>query len=151
MLEVRTISVGKIAVGKQRGLADAVADYEQRITRYAKFSAVVLPDVPHGELIAKFDKAIPERALVVALEVDGQRMSSPALAKLVGSAEQNAKDALVFLIGGAYGLPPEISRRAQVRLSLSDMILPHRLARLFLIEQVYRAFTILRGEPYSHG
>jgi len=150
LLEVRTISVGKITVGKQRGLADAVADYEQRITRYAKFSAVVLPDAPHGELVLKFQKAIPDRAMVVALEVDGQRMTSQGLAKLVGGAEQNAKDALVFLIGGAYGLPPEISRAAQVRMSLSDMILPHRLARLFLIEQVYRAFTILRGEPYSH-
>ena len=56
----------------------------------------------------------------------------------------------VFLIGGAYGLPPAVSRAADVRLSLSAMTLPHRLARLFLAEQLYRGFTILRNEPYSH-
>ena len=55
-----------------------------------------------------------------------------------------------FLIGGAYGLPPEVSKRADVQLSLSPMTLPHRLARLVLAEQLYRAFTILRNEPYSH-
>jgi 23S rRNA (pseudouridine1915-N3)-methyltransferase len=56
----------------------------------------------------------------------------------------------VFLIGGSYGLPARTSAAADLRLSLSRMILPHRLARVFLVEQIYRAFTILRGEPYSH-
>lgn len=147
MLHVRSISVGKI---KERGIADAVADYEGRIGRYARFDAVVLPDLPVGELVQRFQKSIPERAFTVALEVEGKRLTSQGLAKVVGSAEQNAKSALVFLIGGAYGLPKEISDGASLKLSLSDMTLPHRLARLFLVEQVYRAFTILRGEPYSH-
>ena len=146
-LHVRTISVGKI---KEVGVADAVADYEKRIARYGKFDAVVLSDAPHGELVPRMKKAIPERAVTVALEVTGQRLTSPGLAKLVGTAEQNAKSALVFLIGGAYGLPPEISASATQRISLSDLTLPHRLARLVLVEQIYRAFTILRGEPYSH-
>jgi len=56
----------------------------------------------------------------------------------------------VFLIGGAYGLPQEVSKKADLRLSLSAMTLPHRLARLFLAEQIYRGFSILRGEPYDH-
>lgn len=147
MLHVRTISVGKI---KERGIADAVSDYEGRIARYARFDAVVFSDAPNAELLGKFQKAIPERAFTVALEVDGKRLSSQGLAQVVSRAESNAKDALVFLIGGAYGLPPEISAAAHLKLSLSDMTLPHRLARLFLAEQIYRAFTILRGEPYSH-
>lgn len=147
MLHVRTICVGKI---KEAGVAEAVADYEKRIGRYAKFDAVVLGDAPHGELVPKMKKAIPERAVTIALEVTGQRLTSPGLAKVVGGAEQNAKSALVFLVGGAYGLPPEISQGATSQLSLSDLTLPHRLARLLLVEQIYRAFTILRGEPYSH-
>ena len=57
---------------------------------------------------------------------------------------------LVFLIGGSYGLPEATSRAAHLQLSLSNMTLPHRLARVLLVEQIYRAFTILRGEPYSH-
>ena len=129
-------------------MRDLIADYVERISHYAKVSEVELSD--DADVEARMRKAIPERARVVALEVDGQRMSSPALAKLVGQCESGAVPALVFLIGGSYGLPKAISAEAHVRLSLSDMTLPHRLARLFLVEQIYRAFTILRNEPYSH-
>ena len=69
---------------------------------------------------------------------------------MVGRAENESVQSVVFLIGGAYGLPQELSKKADLRLSLSAMTLPHRLARLFLAEQIYRAFSILRGEPYDH-
>ena len=95
--------------------------------------------------------AIPERARTIALEVEGQRATSDGLAKMVGQCESGAIPAIAFLIGGAYGLPVAVSAGASLRLSLSDMIFPHRLARLVLVEQIYRAFTILRNEPYSHG
>jgi len=96
-------------------------------------------------------RAIPERARVVALEVGGDRMTSEKFAGFVGRCESGAVANVAFLIGGSYGLPRSVSEAADVRLSLSDMIFPHRLARLFLVEQIYRAFTILRNEPYSHG
>lgn len=146
-MRIVVVSVGKL---KERGIADAVADYEDRIRRYAKLDAVVLADEAESELIVRFKKAIPAQAYTVALEVGGQRLSSPGLAKVVERAERDAKTALVFLIGGAYGLPRAISDGASMKLSLSDLTLPHRLARLVLVEQIYRAFTILRGEPYSH-
>ena len=72
------------------------------------------------------------------------------LAQHLGRCEGEGVQSAVFLIGGSYGLPKVISKRADVQLSLSAMTLPHRLARLLLAEQVYRGFTILRNEPYSH-
>jgi 23S rRNA (pseudouridine1915-N3)-methyltransferase len=146
-MRVVVVSVGKV---KEVGIAEAIADYEARIRRYAKLDVVVLADGPEGELTARFHKAIPPQSQVVALEVSGRRLTSPGLAEWVGRAEHDGKTALVFLIGGAYGLPRAVSEGASSRVSLSDLTLPHRLARLLLVEQVYRAFTILRGEPYSH-
>lgn len=144
-MRVVVVSVGKI---KDRGLRDLVADYVERISHYAKVSELELTDDDTVE--ARMRKAIPERARVVALEVDGTRMTSQALARFVGQCESGAVPVIVFLIGGSYGLPKAISDEAALKLSLSDLTLPHRLARLVLVEQIYRAFTILRNEPYSH-
>jgi 23S rRNA (pseudouridine1915-N3)-methyltransferase len=146
-VRIVVVAVGKV---KERGLRDAVDEYARRISKYGRFEEVELKDGRDAELGARFAKAIPDRARVVALEVDGEALSSSALAALVGRAEGDSRSALVFLIGGAYGLPADVARRADVRLSLSAMTLPHRLARLVLVEQIYRAFTILRNEPYSH-
>jgi len=147
-VHVHVIAVGKI---KERGLRDAIDDYAKRIGRYASYHEVELKDLAADELVEKFSKAIPAKARVFALEVEGKALSSHGLAQLVGRAEDDsATQHIVFLIGGSYGLPAAISKAASVQLSLSAMTLPHRLARLFLVEQIYRAFTILRGEPYSH-
>lgn len=144
-MRVLVLAVGKL---KERGLREAVDDYSRRIARYARFEEQELKDGVAAELEARFARAIPERSRVVALEVDGESWSSDALARQVGRCEAGAVAALVFLVGGADGLPPEVSRRADAKMSLSAMTLPHRLARLVLVEQIYRAFTILRGEPY---
>jgi 23S rRNA (pseudouridine1915-N3)-methyltransferase len=147
-VHVHVVAVGKI---KERGIREAIDDYAKRIGRYAQYHEVELKDLPSEALVEKFTKAIPARARVFALEVEGRSVTSPGLAQLVGRAEDDsALQHLVFLIGGSYGLPPQVSRAADVQLSLSSLTLPHRLARLMLVEQVYRAFTILRGEPYSH-
>lgn len=149
-MKVVIVAVGKI---KDKGLRALIDDYVERISHYAKVSEVELVDDAQsqgGSVEARMRKAIPDRARVVALEVVGTRMSSPTLSRLVGQCESGAVPALVFLIGGAYGLPKSIADEASVKLSLSDLTLPHRLARLVLVEQIYRAFTILRGEPYSH-
>jgi 23S rRNA (pseudouridine1915-N3)-methyltransferase len=147
-MRLQVIAVGKI---KERGLRDVLDDYYGRIGRYvSRFDEVELRDGSAEEVAERFAKAIPERARVVALEVDGKALSSDGLARFVGRAEGDATPALAFLIGGSYGLPPETSAKAHMKLSLSAMTLPHRIARVVLAEQVYRAFTILRGEPYSH-
>ncbi len=147
-MRIRLIAVGKV---KERGLRDAVDDYLGRLKRYAKVKEVELKDGSPDEVSKRFRKAIPdERARVVALEVDGKSWSSQRLARFVGETQNRGVQTLCFLIGGADGLPPAISKEADVQLSLSAMTLPHRLARLFLAEQVYRAFTILGNEPYDH-
>lgn len=125
-------------------------DYFTRVGRYASFEEIEIKDGDAADVAAKVSKHIPDRARVVALEVDGKAFSSRDLAKWIARAENDAVRTLVFLIGGAYGLPRGLSDGAHLRLSLSKMTLPHRLARLVLAEQVYRAFTILRNEPYDH-
>ena len=146
-MRVSIVAVGKI---KERYVRDAIDDYVGRIKHYAKYDEVELKDGDESEVAARFQKAIPERSKVVALEVDGQAYTTDRFARFVGDAEVHSVQTLVFLIGGSYGLPKAISKRADLRLSLSAMTLPHRLARLLLVEQIYRAFTVLRGEPYSH-
>ncbi len=146
-MRVLIVAVGKV---KERGIRDALDDYYKRIGRYGRFDEIELKDGRDDEVAARFQKAIPDRSRVVALEVEGKAWSSPRLADYVGRCEGDSIQTLVFLIGGAYGLPKQISKSADIQLSLSPMTLPHRLARLLLAEQTYRAFTILRNEPYSH-
>lgn len=146
-MRILLIAVGKI---KERGLRDAIDDYKKRIGRYARIEEIEIKDGDDDAVAARLRKAIPERAHVVAMEVDGKAWSSHDLAAYVDRCENGSVAAVAFLIGGSYGLPKDVSKAAQVRLSLSAMILPHRIARLVLAEQIYRAFTISRGEPYSH-
>ena len=146
-MRVRIIAVGK---AKDRELRSLLGDYYARIGRYAKLEEVELKDGKEAEVSDRLARSIPDRSRVVALEVDGRAMSSQALSKWIDRAENDSVQTVVFLIGGAYGLPDAISRKADLRLSLSEMTLPHRLARLVLAEQLYRAFSIPRGEPYDH-
>ena len=146
-MKIAIIAVGKI---KQPGLRAELDDYLGRINRYAGCNEVELKDGNDAEVAARFEKAIPARAKCIALEVSGRAMSSQGLADFVAQAERTAVPTLAFLIGGSYGLPQSTSQSAAVQLSLSQMTLPHRLARVVLAEQLYRAFTILRNEPYSH-
>jgi 23S rRNA (pseudouridine1915-N3)-methyltransferase len=146
-MRVAIIAVGKV---KQAGLRAELDDYIGRIRRYAGCDEIELKDGNERELIERFERALPARASVVALEVDGRAFDSTGFSRFIAQCEQNAVGSVAFLIGGAYGLPPALSKRADFRMSLSTMTLPHRLARVVLAEQIYRAFTILRNEPYSH-
>jgi 23S rRNA (pseudouridine1915-N3)-methyltransferase len=146
-VRVRIIAVGK---AKDRDLRSLLGDYYTRIGRYAKLEEIEIKDGKVDEVAQRLTRSIPDRSRVVALEVDGRSMSSRGLATWLERAENESVQSVVFLIGGAYGLPPELSKKADLQLSLSAMTLPHRLARLFLAEQIYRGFSILRGEPYDH-
>jgi 23S rRNA (pseudouridine1915-N3)-methyltransferase len=146
-MRLAIIAVGKV---KQSDLRASLDDYLSRIRRYAACDEIELKDGNDRELTERFERALPARGNVIALEANGRAYDSPGFARYVGQCEQGAVPTVAFLIGGSYGLPAAVAARASFTLSLSQMTFPHRLARVVLAEQVYRAFTILRGEPYSH-
>jgi 23S rRNA (pseudouridine1915-N3)-methyltransferase len=145
-VRVRIIAVGKAKGRELRALLD---DYYARIQHYAKLEEVEVKDGRASEIAERITRSIPDRSRVVALEIEGRPLSSRKLADWLGRAENDSIQTVVFLIGGADGLPSELSKQADIQLSLSAMTFPHRLARLVLAEQIYRAFSILRGEPYD--
>lgn len=139
-------AVGRV---KDRALRAAIDEYMGRVRRYGGCEEIELPDAPSAKLVPAFAKATAG-ATVIALEVGGKSLTSEAFARGVERWAAHGKGVVAFAIGGADGLPAEVSRAAQDRWSLSPLTFPHRLARLVLVEQIYRAMTILRGEPYAH-
>ncbi len=141
-MRVRIIAVGKL---KETHYRAAVDEYVKRLRHYCELDEVEVKD---GD-VAALKKQIPARAQLVLLTIDGTQRTSEGLAAYVEKVALEGKD-LTFVIGGADGIPPEILALSSERLSLGKMTLPHRLARLVLVEQVYRAMTIRKGEPYHH-
>ncbi len=146
-MRIALCAVGKI---RDRHLRAVLDDYLGRIRRYTKLDEIELKDASPEQVAERFAKVIDPRGRTVALEVDGRAWSSVRLARYLGECELASVPSLTFLIGGAYGLPREVSDAADLKLSLSAMTLPHRLARVLLAEQIYRAYSIQRGEPYAH-
>lgn len=145
-MQIAIVAVGKV---KQAGLRIEIDDYLTRIRRYSRCQEIEIRDGPEKQLIAQFRKVISHRTTVVALEVDGVAYSSRRFAQFLSECELKSKGMITILIGGSDGLPKQISDIADLKMSLSPMTFPHRLARLVLVEQIYRGFTILKNEPYS--
>ncbi len=139
-MKLFVIAEGRI---KERELRAVANDYLKRVSRYVKCDEIEAKDS------AGLAKAIPEGAFVVALEVDGQALTSTELSQRVERWGARGKGLVAFLIGGSEGIPSALSQRADFRLSLSTLTFPHRLARVMLLEQLYRSMTLLRGEPYA--
>ncbi len=149
-------------MGRVRGpLEPPVAEYEERARRYWKLDIVEVDagapgrnPAPERVMAAEAERILaraqPELELV-ALTRKGKAMGSRALARWLEARAVASAPGVAFVLGGAFGLDDEVLRRASRRLSLSSMTLPHEVARLLLTEQLYRAGTILRGEPYHKG
>jgi 23S rRNA (pseudouridine1915-N3)-methyltransferase len=145
-------------VGKARNpaLGEAIRDYEKRAARYwpldvhevreERASGISIDKVREREGQRLADK-VPARAQTVACAIGGRTLDSAQFADFLQNARDQDRD-LAFLIGGAFGLPSELAAQSSVRLSLASWTLPHEIARLVLVEQIYRAGTIVRGEPY---
>ena len=135
-------------------MGEAIRDYE---TRAARYWPLVVHEVreergSESERVreregARLAEKIPERARTVACAIGGHSLDSERFADLLRTTRDEGRD-LAFLIGGAFGLSAELAAQSQMRLSLAPWTLPHELARLVLAEQLYRAGTIVRGEPY---
>ena len=152
-----------LSVGKPRGvLAPASAEYEERAARYWKLELVEVaagsgkgdeasPDRVRAAEGERILSRLPERMDVFALTRSGRGLNSRGLASHLSSLALASSPGIVFVLGGAFGLAPEVLSRATRQLSLSPMTLPHEFARLILAEQLYRAGTIIRNEPYHKG
>ena len=139
-MKLFVIAEGRI---KEREMRAVASDYLSRLTRYVKCDEIEAKDA------AGLAKAIPDGAFVVALEVNGERITSSELSTRLERWGARGKGHVAFVIGGAEGIPSALSSKADVRLSLSTFTFPHRLARVMLFEQLYRSMTLLRGEPYA--
>jgi 23S rRNA (pseudouridine1915-N3)-methyltransferase len=154
------VKVTGIVVGGVKGpVAEVIEEYTRRISHYFRFEWSEVPagagrnTDPAAVMSAEGERIlarVPERAVVVALDRRGKGMGSPALAEWLSDAALHGQD-VAFVIGGAFGLDGAVLDRAERRLSLSTMTLPHEIARLVLAEQIYRAGTIQRNEPYHKG
>jgi 23S rRNA (pseudouridine1915-N3)-methyltransferase len=151
------VRIRVVAIGKDRSglFAPAVEEYAGRLVRYLKFELVEVPEARKhaGTARAKDEEGeallarLGERERVVLLDERGAEETSAVFARRVERWLQRGQD-VVLVIGGSDGLSEALRARGQETIALSRMTLPHRLARVVLLEQLYRAMTILRGEPY---
>lgn len=148
MLKIDILAVGKL---KEAFWRDACAEYLKRLGAYAQVSVTEIPDSnPCNEapaLFAHLDALAPS-AQVVLLDIQGKEISSEQLAQRIETWSVGGTSHVVFIIGGSEGVTSEIKQRANERLSFGPITLPHNLARVVLLEQIYRAFKIIRNEPY---
>jgi 23S rRNA (pseudouridine1915-N3)-methyltransferase len=158
IVNILIITVGKL---KEKYLKQGIDEFVKRMISYAKLEMIEVADekAPEELSIAEMDQVkqkegerilnkIPQDTYVIALAIDGKMKSSEELAEDLDKLATYGKSKIAFVIGGSLGLSDEVLRRANEKLSFSRMTFPHQLMRLILVEQIYRAFRINRGEPY---
>ena len=157
-MKITLITVGKI---KEKYFTDAIAEYMKRLSRYCKPEIIQVADekTPENAALAvekqvkdtegeRILRHVAEDAFVVALEIRGEMLSSEELADFIERKQVSGTSHIQFVIGGSLGLSEAVLRRADYRLSFSRMTFPHQLMRVVLLEQLYRAMKIRKGEPY---
>lgn len=157
-MKITMITVGKL---KEKYLRDAVAEYAKRLTKYCKLEMIEVADektpdaaseaVENGirskeaERILKYVK---EDAYLITLEILGKQLTSEGLAEKIEGLGVSGVSHVIFVIGGSIGLGEEVLKKSDFALSFSKMTFPHQLMRVILLEQIYRSFRIIQGEPY---
>lgn len=157
-MKITLISVGKI---KEKYLRDAIGEYSKRLSRYCKLEIVEVadektPDNASETVENQIRQKEAERILkhikddfyVITLEINGKMLDSPGLAEKIENLGTKGESHLTFVIGGSIGLGDEVLKRSDFGLSFSKMTFPHQLMRVILLEQIYRSFRIINGEPY---
>ena len=142
-MRICIVAVGKI---KERGLRELLDDYLARVRRHVPCDEIEVKEGRNEEQSIR--AAVPAGSHVIALEIEGVAMGSMDFSQMLHRIGSSGKGIVTFLIGGADGLPKAVSAQAQTRMSLSKLTLAHRVARVVLAEQIYRATTIWRKEPY---
>lgn len=157
-MKIQIITVGKL---KEKYLKDGIAEYLKRLQRYATVEIVEVPDeqTPDGASAAeelqikakegqRIQKYIKDDTYLIALAIEGKMFTSEQLADKIEQLGLAGKSHITMIIGGSLGLDAEILSRADLLLSFSKMTFPHQLMRLILVEQLYRSYRIIKGEPY---
>ena len=153
-MQITLLTIGRC---RDRALIEMAARYADRIARYATFEARELREESaasrsRDDVLAREGRrlldACPPNAAVIALDAAGETLDSEQFARKLEHQAVHGVSRVTLLVGGAFGLSQEVIHRADWRLSLSPMTMPHELARVVLLEQLYRAFTIIRGESY---
>lgn len=157
-MKITVITVGKI---KEKYLEDAIAEYSKRLSRYCKLEIIQVADEKTPDRASEVvetqikDKEgerilshIKDTAYVVALAIEGKMISSEELAELIDGLGVRGGSHIQFVIGGSLGLSKKVLERADYKLSFSRMTFPHQLMRVILLEQIYRSYRIVNGEPY---
>lgn len=157
-MKITIVTVGKM---KEKYLKEAIAEYTKRLSKYCKLEIIEVADektpdhasetveeqirAKEGERILRYVK---EDAYVVTLEIEGKQLTSEQLAEKIESLGVQGNSHIIFIIGGSIGLGKEVMKRSDFALSFSKMTFPHQLMRVILLEQVYRSYRIMNGEPY---
>lgn len=156
MRKIRIICVGKT---QDTYLLEGIKIFEKKLKRFCSFSWVFIKEAAYkkgnksqwlSEENERLLKTVDPRHFIVACDEKGHAHTSPKFAKLFQSIANSGHSHIDFIVGGAYGLPQEILQRANLKLSLSEMTFTHQMIRLLLIEQIYRAFTIINNIKYHH-
>ena len=155
-MKITLLVLGKTSDAR---LVSLIGEYQQRLTHYVPFDFVVIPDIKNAKSLTQDQlKAAEGEAIlrfltpamdVLLLDEHGREYRSIEFAGFLQRKMSSGRD-LVLIIGGAYGFSPAVYARANGKISLSQMTFSHQMIRLMAIEQIYRAMTILRGEPYHH-
>lgn len=157
------MNIKLIAIGKtdNKALQALIDDYVKRLSFYIKFDMDIIPDIKNVKNLSEAQQKEKEGELILArltptdqlvlLDENGKSFSSTGFADELQKKMNSGIKTLVFVIGGPYGFSETVYKKAQGKISLSAMTFSHQMVRLFFTEQVYRAFTILRNEPYHHN
>ena len=157
-MKVTIITVGKI---KEKYLKDAIAEYTKRLSKYCKLEIVevadektpdnaseVVEDAIRSKEAERILKYVKDDAFVITLEIGGKMLSSEELADKIDKLGVQGTSHIIFIIGGSIGLGKEVLAKSDYALSFSKMTFPHQLMRVILLEQIYRSYRIINGEPY---
>lgn len=157
-MNVKFLTIGKT---DDERLQSLIADYEKRLKHYLPFETEVIPDLKKTKNLSEIQQKEAEGKLimsrlnstdfVVLLDENGKSFSSVNFSDWLQKQQLAGRKNLIFLIGGPYGFSEEIYNRAQSKISLSEMTFSHQMVRLIFVEQLYRACTILKNEPYHHA
>ena len=155
------IAVGKLKQGPERELAERYRERFEDIGRKLGFRGLTIHEIPESrardtatrisEEAAAIAAAIPEKSVLVALDEHGKSIDSATFARQIGDWRDQGIANTIFAIGGADGLSPDLQRKAKLRIAFGSATWPHQMVRVMLLEQIYRAATILAGHPYHRA